>query len=32
MADGEVIPEDGEPDVVLCLDEFGPLDLQPHPG
>jgi single stranded DNA-binding protein len=27
--------EDGEPrdsDVVLCLDEFGPLNLQPHPG
>jgi hypothetical protein len=27
-ADGEVIPEEGEPDVVLCLDEFGPLNLQ----
>jgi transposase len=32
IADGEVIPEDGEPDVVFCLDEFGPLNLQPHPG
>nr|WP_231977116.1 transposase [Streptomyces sp. 2323.1] len=32
IADGEVIPEDGEPEVVLCLDEFGPLNLQPHPG
>nr|WP_237330073.1 hypothetical protein [Streptomyces sp. BA2] len=32
IADGEVIPEDGEPDVVYCLDEFGPLNLQPHPG
>ena len=32
IADGEVAPEDGEPEVVLCLDEFGPLNLQPHPG
>ncbi len=32
IADGEVIPEDGEPQVVLCMDEFGPLNLQPHPG
>ncbi|MEV6731092.1 MULTISPECIES: IS630 family transposase [unclassified Streptomyces] len=32
IADGEVIPEDGEPDVVFCMDEFGPLNLQPHPG
>ncbi len=32
IADGEVIPEEGEPEVVLCLDEFGPLNLQPHPG
>jgi hypothetical protein len=32
IADGEVIPEDGEPEVVLCLDEFGPLNLQPHSG
>lgn len=32
IADGEVIPEDGEPEVVFCLDEFGPLNLQPHPG
>ncbi|MEU1032201.1 IS630 family transposase [Streptomyces mirabilis] len=32
IADGEVIPEDGEPVVVLCVDEFGPLNLQPHPG
>ncbi|MEE1788201.1 hypothetical protein PUR71_35685 [Streptomyces sp. SP17BM10] len=21
-----------EPEVVFCLDEFGPLHLQPHPG
>ncbi|MGW2524195.1 IS630 family transposase [Streptomyces sp. NPDC001617] len=32
IADDEVIPEDGEPEVVFCLDEFGPLNLQPHPG
>ncbi|MEV2268103.1 transposase [Nonomuraea africana] len=32
IADGEVIPEVGEPEVVFCLDEFGPLNLQPHPG
>ncbi|MCL7458252.1 transposase [Micromonospora sp. MSM11] len=32
IADGEVRPEAGEPEVVFCLDEFGPLNLQPHPG
>ncbi|GAA1232093.1 hypothetical protein GCM10009646_20630 [Streptomyces aureus] len=32
IADGEVVPEDGEPDVVFCMDEFGPLNLMPHPG
>ncbi|MDL4777636.1 hypothetical protein [Actinomadura xylanilytica] len=32
IADGEVIPEPGEPTVVICLDEFGPLNLMPHPG
>lgn len=31
-ADGQVIPDDGEPEVVFCLDEFGSLNLQPHPG
>ncbi|MFE5912555.1 transposase [Streptomyces wedmorensis] len=31
-ADGEVTPELGEPEVVFCLAEFGPLNLQPHPG
>ncbi|MEU2619693.1 IS630 family transposase [Streptomyces sp. NPDC007157] len=31
IADGEVIPEEGEPEVVFCMDEFGPLNLQP-PG
>ncbi|MER7008584.1 IS630 family transposase [Dactylosporangium sp. NPDC000555] len=28
----EVIPEPGEPGVVFSMDEFGPLNLQPHPG
>ncbi|WUH92467.1 IS630 family transposase [Streptomyces sp. NBC_00433] len=32
IADGEILPEPGEPEVVFCLDEFGPLNLQPHPG
>ncbi|GAA2563635.1 hypothetical protein GCM10010295_62240 [Streptomyces intermedius] len=31
IADGEVIPEEGEPEVIFCMDEFGPLNLQPHP-
>ncbi|PBC45190.1 IS630 family transposase [Rhodococcus sp. ACS1] len=32
IADREVVPEPSEPEVVFCLDEFGPLNLQPHPG
>ncbi|UKY48144.1 IS630 family transposase [Streptomyces inhibens] len=32
IADGEVIPEDGEPEVIVSMDEFGPLNLMPHPG
>ncbi|MFD8220756.1 IS630 family transposase [Streptomyces sp. NPDC059697] len=32
MADGEVVPEDGEPEVIFCMDEFGPLNLVPHRG
>ena len=32
IADGEVVAEDGEPQVIWCLDEFGPLNLMPHPG
>ncbi|WP_030732041.1 IS630 family transposase [Streptomyces sp. NRRL S-237] len=32
IADGEVIPEEGEPGVIFFMDEFGPLNLQPHPG
>ncbi|MDX3588896.1 helix-turn-helix domain-containing protein [Streptomyces europaeiscabiei] len=31
IADGEVIPEDGEPEVVFCMDEFGPLNVMPAP-
>ncbi len=32
IADREVVPEPGEPQVIWCLDEFGPLSLMPHPG
>ena len=32
IADGEVIPEAGEPEVIFCVDEFGPLNLQPRAG
>jgi transposase len=32
IADGEVIPGPGEPQVIFCVDEFGPLNLQPRPG
>ncbi len=32
LADGKVVLEEGEPEVVFRLDEFGPLNLQPHPG
>jgi len=32
IADREVVPETGEPEVIFCVDEFGPLNLQPHPG
>jgi len=32
IADGEVIPDEGEPEVIFCVDEFGPLGLQPRPG
>ena len=32
VADGEVIPVPGEPGVIFCMDEFGPLGLQPRPG
>ncbi len=32
IADREVIPDEGEPEVVFCVDELGPLNLQPRPG
>ena len=32
IADGHRPPGPGDPTVVLCCDEFGPLNLQPHPG
>jgi transposase len=32
LADGEADRDSGDPDVVFCLDEFGPLNLQPRPG
>ena len=32
VADREITPADGDPEVVFCVDEFGPLNLQPRPG
>jgi len=32
IADGKKPPGQGDPDVVICMDEFGPLNLQPPPG
>jgi transposase len=32
IADGKAAPGDDDPTVVICMDEFGPLNLQPHPG
>jgi transposase len=32
LTDGRVEPGSGDPEVVICMDEFGPLNLQPHPG
>lgn len=32
IADGEVAPEPGEPQVIWPMDESGPLNLQPRPG
>jgi transposase len=31
IADGEVVPDPGEPEVIFCVDEFGPLNLQLRP-
>ena len=32
IADGRADPGPDDPTVVICMDEFGPLSLQPHPG
>jgi transposase len=32
IADREITPADGDPAVVVCVDELGPLNLQPRPG
>jgi len=32
LMDGTDDALDGDPEVVICVDEFGPLNLQPHPG
>ncbi len=32
IADREVVPDPGEPEVIFCMDESGPLNLQPRPG
>jgi hypothetical protein len=32
IADGKAEPGPGDPTVVICMDEFGPLNLQPHSG
>jgi len=32
IADGKREPGPGDPAIVICMDEFGPLNLQPHPG
>jgi len=32
IADGTAEPGVGDPTIVICVDEFGPLNLQPHPG
>jgi transposase len=32
LADGLIEPGPADPTIVFCVDEFGPLNLQPHPG
>ncbi len=32
IADGKAQPGEGDPVVVFCMDEFGPLNLLPRPG
>ncbi len=32
IADGTAEPDEEDPTVIVCVDEFGPLNLQPHEG
>ena len=32
IADRKAIPGEGDPTVIFCMDEFGPLNLLPRPG
>ena len=32
IADGKVVGGEADPDVVICMDEFGPLGILPRPG
>jgi transposase len=32
IADGKAKPKKGDPGVIICMDEFGPLNLLPRPG
>jgi hypothetical protein len=32
IADGKAKPKKGDPTVVICMDEFGPLNLLSRPG
>ncbi len=32
IAEGKAKPRKGDPSVVICMDEFGPLNLLPRPG
>jgi transposase len=32
IADREAASQGGDPEVIFCVDEFGPLNLQPRPG
>ena len=32
IADREVTPDPGEPEIIFCVDELGPLNLRPRPG
>jgi hypothetical protein len=32
IADANAEPKQGNPEVVICMDEFGPLNLLPRPG